>query len=38
MMIMQKDEFNNVNIFDEQILITPKELKNVIHWIMIISK
>ncbi|WP_032115479.1 3-deoxy-7-phosphoheptulonate synthase [Candidatus Arsenophonus nilaparvatae] len=26
-MIMQKDELNNVNISDEQILITPKELK-----------
>jgi len=25
-MIMQKDELNNVNISDEQILITPKEL------------
>ncbi len=26
-MIMQKDELNNVNISDEQILITPKKLK-----------
>lgn len=26
-MIMQKDELNNVNISDEKILITPKELK-----------
>ncbi|HGJ5905320.1 MAG TPA: 3-deoxy-7-phosphoheptulonate synthase [Arsenophonus nasoniae] len=26
-MIMQKDELNNVNISDERILITPKELK-----------
>ncbi len=24
---MQKDELNNVNISDEKILITPKELK-----------
>lgn len=35
---MQKDELNNVNISDEQILITPKELKNIIHWIIITSK
>ena len=27
-MIMQKDALNNVHISDEQILITPEELKN----------
>lgn len=30
-MIMQKDALNNVHISDEQILITPEELKIAFH-------